>query len=529
MILMGSLTAFGVMAWCWGGEDSHREAEKLLGSMDREEMERLQSAVYDGANYVAEETNEHAQLEEASQKDLSEELDGAEEGIQLFDDFIARKHQETETTNDLQRICEEVHGAEAEENAELERADKKIKDLMARLEIAESQNDELREELSSKTFVQVREIDVCNNIGNLALMDDLQRANNNIESLFASLEKAEARNDQIRDELFAKAYVEMELENAREEIRILEKKLERVTEDLKIANERLLEKSDLEEYVESADKEIRTLWAELDNVKAENKRLKTENVGQKAALESELNAAIEEVYRIGTKLDTLLDENTKLKTELLNKKDVVCDLEMAEEELEKLWREFAGVKAENRRLKRDLSEERATRNALMKADEKNKILEEEIRNLTLVADEFAIYKEKYQDMMERNTKLEMELNHKNYAISQLVDGLSQTHPELKELYHMDISALVQSHPPTPPPPRKYHVSTQHHSFTVPSLVTRLVLQRATPILLSPLISKRARFYASAFLIYERVRSSDQIDITDSLNGRKWSACKEFCS
>ncbi|XP_068225775.1 fibrinogen- and Ig-binding protein-like [Palaemon carinicauda] len=380
----------------------HIEKQKqFLDSMDREEMERLQQAVYDGANYVAEETKEHAQLE-ASQKDLSEELDGAEEGNKLFDDFIARIHQETETTNDLQRICEEVHGAEEEEielstdniaisalNTELDRANKKIKGLTASLEKAESQNDELREELSAKTFVQ--------------------------------------------------AYVEKELENAREEIRILEKRLERVTEDLKITNEKLLEKSDLEEYVESADKEIRTLWAELDSVKAENKRLKTENVCQKAALESELNAAVEEVYRIGTKLDTVLDENTKLKTELLIKKDVVCDLEMAEEELEKLWKEFAGVKAENRRLKRDLSEERATRNALMKADEKNKILEEEIRNLISVADEFAIYKEKYQDMMERNTKLKMELNHKNYAISQLVDGLSQTHPELKELYHMDIS------------------------------------------------------------------------------------------
>ncbi|XP_068247915.1 flagellar attachment zone protein 1-like [Palaemon carinicauda] len=397
LILMGSLTAFGVMSWWWGDENSHRETEKFLDSMDREEMERLQPAVYDGANYVAEETKEHAQLE-ASQKDLSEELDVAEEGIKLFDDFIARIHQETETANDLQRICEEVHGAEEEEielstdniaisalNAELDRANKKIKGLMASLEKAESQNDELREELSAKTFVQVREMEVSNNIGNLALMDDLQRANKNIESLFVSLEKAEARNDQICDELFAKAYVEKELENAREEIRILEKKLER------------------------------------------------------AALESELNAAVEEVYRLGTKLDTVLDENCKLKTELLIKKDVVCDLEMAEEELEKLWKEFAGVKAENRRLKRDLSEERATRNALMKADEKNKILEEEIRNLTSVADEFAIYKEKYQDMMERNTKLEMELNHKNYAISQLVDGFSQTHPELKELYHMDIS------------------------------------------------------------------------------------------
>ncbi|XP_068218661.1 restin homolog [Palaemon carinicauda] len=386
------------MVWWWGDEDSHREAEKFLDLMDQEDMERLQPAVYDGANYVAGETKEHAQLEEASQKDLREELDGAEEGIKLFDDFIARIHKETETTNDLQRICEEVHGAEEEEielstdkiaisalNADLDEANKKIKGLMASLEKAESQNNELREELSAKTFVQVREIEVCNNIGNLALMDDLQRANKNIESLF----------------------------------------------------------SDLEEYVESADKEIRTLWAELDSVKAENKRLNTENVGQKAALESELNAAVEEVYRIGTKLDTVLDENTKLKTGLLIKKDGVCDLEMAEEELEKLWKEIAGVKAENRRLKRDLSEERATRNALMKADEKNKILEEEIRNLTSVADEFAIYKEKYQDMMEKNTKLEMELNHKNYAISQLVDGLSQTHPELKELYHMDISVLQE--------------------------------------------------------------------------------------
>ncbi|XP_068245333.1 myosin heavy chain, clone 203-like [Palaemon carinicauda] len=541
MILMGSLTAFGVMAWCWGGEDSHREAEKLLDLMDREEMETLHPAVYDGANYVAGQTEEHAQLDEASKKDLSEELDGAEEGIQLFDDFIARKHQETETTNDLQRICEEVHGAEADNdlhgeeadndlqriceevhgaetdndlqriceevhgaeadndlqriceevhgaeadndlqriceevhgaeadndlqriceevhgaeaeenelstdnaaisalNADLERADKKIKDLMARLEIAESQNDELREELSSKTFVQVSEIEVCNNIGNLALMDDLHRANNNIESLFLSLEKAEARNDQIRDELLAKTYVETELENAREEIRILEKKLERVTRDLETANEQLMEKSDLEEYVESADKEIGTLLAELDSVKAENKRLKTKNVCEKAALESELNAAVEEVYRIGTKLDAVLDENTILKTELLIKKDVVCDLEMAEEELDKLWKEIAGVKEENRRLKRDLSEERATNNALMEADEKNKILEEEIRNLTSVADEFAIYKEKYQHMMERNVNLDMELNIKNYAITQLVEGLSQIHPELKELYNKEIS------------------------------------------------------------------------------------------
>ncbi|XP_068217874.1 tropomyosin-like [Palaemon carinicauda] len=195
-------------------------------------MERLQPAVYDGANYVAGQTKEHLQLEEASQKDLSEELHGAEERIQLFDDFFARIHQEAETANDLQRICEEVHGSEAEE---------------------------------------------------------------------IDLEKAEARNDQIRDELLAKAYVEKELENAHEEIRILEKKLERVTGDLETANEKLLEKSDLEEYVET--------------------------------LESELNAAVEEVYRIGTKLDTVMDENSKLKVELSVKKDVVCDLEMAEEEL----------------------------------------------------------------------------------------------------------------------------------------------------------------------------------------------------
>ncbi|XP_068245570.1 flagellar attachment zone protein 1-like [Palaemon carinicauda] len=440
------------MAWCWGGEDSHREAEKFLDLMEREEMERLQPAVYGGANHVVGENRERTQLEEVSQKDLSEELDGAEEGIQLFDDFLAKIHQETETGIDLKTIFEEVNGKEAEEielstdniaisalNADLDRANKKIKGLMASLEKAESQNDELREELSAKTFVQVGEIEVCNNIANLALIDDLERANKNIESFMVSLEKAEVRNDKIRDELLTKVAVEKELENAHEEIRMLEKRLERVTGDLKTANEKLLEKRDLEEYVESADNEIRTLWGELDSVKAENKRLKTENVGQKAALESELNATIEEVYRIGTKLDTVLDENTKLKTELLIKKDVVCGLEMAEEELEKLWKEIAGVKAENRRLKRDLSEERATKNMLVKADEKNKTLEEEIRNLTSVGDEFAIYKEKYQDMMERNMKLEMELNHKNYAINQLVDGLSQTHPELKELYH-EISA-----------------------------------------------------------------------------------------
>ncbi|XP_068243869.1 C-type lectin domain family 4 member F-like [Palaemon carinicauda] len=260
------------MAWCCGDEDLHREAEKFLDLMDREEMERLHPVVYDGANYVAGETKEHAQLEEASQKDLSEELDGAEEGTKLFDDFFARIHQETETTNDLQRICEEVHDAEEEEielskdniaisalNADLDRANKKIKGLMANLQKAESQNDELREELLAKTFVQVGEIEVCNNIGNLALIDDLERANKNIESLFVSLEKDEARNDQIRDELFAKAYVEKELENAHEEIRILEKRLERVTGDLETANEKLLEKRDLEEYVESADNEIRTL------------------------------------------------------------------------------------------------------------------------------------------------------------------------------------------------------------------------------------------------------------------------------
>ncbi|XP_068247981.1 tropomyosin isoforms a/b/d/f-like [Palaemon carinicauda] len=255
------------MSWWWGDEDSHREAEKFLDSMDREEMERLQPAVYDGANYVAEETKEQSQLE-TYQKDLSEELDGAEEGIKLFDDFIARIHQETETTNDLQRICEEVHGAEEEEielstkniaisalNAELDRANKKIKGLMASLEKAETQNDELREELSVKTTVQVGEIELYNNIGNLALIDDLHRANKNIESLLVSLLKAEARNDKIRDELFAKAYVEKELENAHEEIRILEKKLERVTEDLKTANEKLLEKSDLGEEKQQTKKQ----------------------------------------------------------------------------------------------------------------------------------------------------------------------------------------------------------------------------------------------------------------------------------
>ncbi|XP_068247983.1 tropomyosin-like [Palaemon carinicauda] len=355
------------MEWCCGDEDSHREAEKFLDLMDREEMERLQPEVYDGANYVAGQTKEHAQLEEASQKDLSEELD-------------------------------EGHDAEAEE--------------------IELYND---------------------NIAISALNEDSDRDNKKIESLMVSLEKAEARNDKIRDELLAKVAVENELENAHEEIRMLEKRLERVTGDLETANKKLWEKSDLEEYVESAAKEIRTLWAELDSVKAENKRVKSENVLQKATLASELNAAVEEVYRIVTKLDTVLDENSKLKTELLIKKDVECDLEMAEEELEKLLKGVAGVKTENRRLKRDRSEERATKNMLVKADEKNKKLEEEIRNITSVADEFAIYKEKYQDMMERNMKLEMELNHKNYAISQLVDGLSQTHPELKELYHMEIS------------------------------------------------------------------------------------------
>ncbi|XP_068238276.1 flagellar attachment zone protein 1-like [Palaemon carinicauda] len=302
------------MARCWGGEDSHREAEKFLDLIEREEMERLQPAVYGGANHVAGETRERTQLEEVSQKDLSEKLDGEDEGIQLFDDFLAKIHQETETGIDLKNLCEEVHGEEAEE------------------------------------------VELSNDIDILALIDDLERANKHIESLMVSLEKAEVRNDKIRDELLAKVAVEKELENAHEEIRMLEKRLER---------------SDWEEYVESADNEIRKLWAELDSVKAENKRVKSENVLQKATLESELNAAVEEVYRIGTKLDTVLDENSKLKTELLIKKDVVCDLEMAEEELEKLWKEFAGVKAENRRLKRDLSEERTTRNTLVKANEKN--------------------------------------------------------------------------------------------------------------------------------------------------------------
>ncbi|XP_068227766.1 flagellar attachment zone protein 1-like [Palaemon carinicauda] len=530
---------------CWGGEDSHREAEKFLDLMEREEMERLQPAVYGGANHVAGEIRERTQLEEVSQKDLSEELDGAEEGIQLFDDFLAKIHQEAETANDLQRICEEVHGAEAQEielskdniaisalNENLERANKKIESLMVSPEKAENQNDELREDLLVKRSVQVGEIESSmdniaisalnedlyrankeiesimvslekaenqndelreellvkksvqvgeiessmDNIAISALIEDLyrankeiesimvslekaenqnnelreellvkrsvqvgeiessmdniaisalnedidrankkieshDRANTNIESLMVSLEKAEARNDQIRDELLVKVAVEKELENAHEEIRMLEKRLEKVTGDLETANKKLWEKR---------------LGGIRRNVKAEYKRVKSENVLQKATLESEHNAAVEEVYRIGTKLNTVLDENSKLKTELLIKKDVVCDLEMAEEELEKLWKEIAGVKAGNRRLKRDLSEERATKNMLVKADEKNKKLEEEIRNLTSVADEFAIYKEKYQDMMERNMNLEMELNHKNYAITQLVDSLSNT-------------------------------------------------------------------------------------------------------
>ncbi|XP_068208509.1 flagellar attachment zone protein 1-like [Palaemon carinicauda] len=338
------------------------------------------------------------EMEEASQKDRGEELGGAEEGMKLFDDFFVRIHQETETTNDLQRICEEVHDAEAEE-----------------IELSKD------------------------NIAISALNKYLDRANKKIESLMVSLEKAETENDELREDLLVKKSVQAVVENAHEEIRILEKRLVRVAGDLLTANKKLLEKSDLEEYVESADKEIRTLWAELDSVKAENKRMKTENVLQKPALESELNAAVEEVYRIGTKLDTALDENNKLKAELLIKKDVVCDLEMAEEELEKLWKEVAGVKAENRRLRRDLSEESTLKSTLMKGDEKNKTLEEEIRNLTSVADEFAIYKEKYQAMMERNMNLEMELNNKNFAITQLVEGLSQTHPELKELYYMEIS------------------------------------------------------------------------------------------
>ncbi|XP_068208540.1 tropomyosin-like [Palaemon carinicauda] len=165
--------------------------------MDREEMERLQPAVYNGVNYVAGETKEHAQLEEASQKDL-----------------------------------------------DLDRANKKIESLMVSLEKAEIERDELREELLVKKSVQVGEIELYN-IGNLALIDDLKRANRNIESLMVSLEKAETRNDQIRDELLTKAVVENELENAHEEIRILEKRLERVAGDLLTANETLLEKSDL--------------------------------------------------------------------------------------------------------------------------------------------------------------------------------------------------------------------------------------------------------------------------------------------
>ncbi|XP_068242367.1 flagellar attachment zone protein 1-like [Palaemon carinicauda] len=420
------------MAWCWGEEDSLREAEKFLDLMDREEMERLEPAVYGGANHVAEETREHTQLEEVSPKDLSDELDGAEEGIQMFDDFLAKINQETETGNDSKNIREEVEGEEAKEielskdniaisaisedldrvnkkidslmmslekaeaqneklreellvktsvetgkielkdniaisaiNEDLDRANKRIGSLMESLEKSEAQNEKLCEELLVKTSVETGKIESSDNVANLALIDDIERANKNIENLMVSLEKAEVRNDKIRDEILTKMAVEKELENAHEEIRTLEKRLGRVTGDLEAANEKLY------------------------------KRLKTESISQKAALESELNSAVEEVYRIGTKLDTVLDENSKLKNELLIKKDVVCDLEMAEEELEKLWKEIAGVKAENRRLKRDLSEERATKNMLVKADEKNKKLEEEIRNLTSVADEFAIYKEKY--------------------------------------------------------------------------------------------------------------------------------------
>ncbi|XP_068208562.1 uncharacterized protein [Palaemon carinicauda] len=133
-------------------------------------------------------------------------------------------HQETETTNDLQRICEEVHDAEAEEielskdniaisalNKDLDRANKKIESLMLSLEKDETENHELGEELLVKKSVQ---------------------------------KKLKLENDQIRDELLTKAAVENELENAHEEIRILEKRLERVAGDLLTANEKLLEKSD---------------------------------------------------------------------------------------------------------------------------------------------------------------------------------------------------------------------------------------------------------------------------------------------
>ncbi|XP_068246243.1 tropomyosin alpha-4 chain-like [Palaemon carinicauda] len=200
-LVLGSLTTFGAVAWYWREEDSHSEVEQLLDLMDREEMERLKAAAYNGAHLFAGETMEHTETEEVNEKDLNEELDEAEDGIQ----------QETEKVNDLQNISEELEGA------------------------------------------KVGEIEFSNNnLGNIALDDDLERAHKNIESLKVGLERADARNDKLRIELLAKAYVGNELEKAYEEIWILPKKLERSTDDLKTANEKLLEMRDLEEYVESA-------------------------------------------------------------------------------------------------------------------------------------------------------------------------------------------------------------------------------------------------------------------------------------
>ncbi|XP_068246238.1 myosin heavy chain, clone 203-like [Palaemon carinicauda] len=144
-------------------------------------MERLQAAAYNGANLLAGESMVHTETEEESENDPSEELDEAEDGIQ----------QETEKVSDLQNTSQELEDA------------------------------------------KVGEIEFSNNnLANIALEDDLERANRNIESLMAS--------------------VENELEKAYEEIRILEKKLEGATGDLKTAKEKLLEKRHLEEYVESA-------------------------------------------------------------------------------------------------------------------------------------------------------------------------------------------------------------------------------------------------------------------------------------
>ncbi|XP_068212487.1 uncharacterized protein [Palaemon carinicauda] len=208
------------MAWCWGGEDSPREAEKFLDLMEREEMERLEPAVYGGANHVAEETRERTQLEEVSQKNLSDELDGAEEGIQMFDDFLAEINQETETGIDSKNIREEVDGEEAEGmelskdnmaisaiNEDLDRANKRIESLMESLEKSEAQNEKLREELLVKTSVEKGKIELKDNIAISAINEDLDRANKRIESLMVSQEKAEAQNEKLREELLVKTSV----------------------------------------------------------------------------------------------------------------------------------------------------------------------------------------------------------------------------------------------------------------------------------------------------------------------------------